>query len=94
MDHSPFMICGDQQTAARKAVSRPELQGKELKLSDGSIRHGGGGGHGFGGPHFNGECYYKYANGQMRCGMLVCQYQLTDVKSGDGGAQPSSHNLA
>ena len=28
---------------------------------------------------------YRYANGQMRTGMLVCQYQLTDVNEGDGG---------
>ena len=28
---------------------------------------------------------YRYANGEMRTGMLVCQYQLTDVNEGDGG---------
>ena len=63
---------------------------------------GGGGGHGFGGPFFNGEAYYRYANDQMRCGTAVFQYQLTDVKPGDGGLgvvpgappPPTTHSAA
>ena len=71
MDHMPTMFTGDRHTAARKGLPPSEP--------------GGGGGHGFGGPFFNGEAYYRYANDQMRCGTAVFQYQLTDVKSGDGG---------
>ena len=42
---------------------------------------------------FDGSQYYTYANGQMRCGMIVCQYQLADVNPGDGGlcVVPGSH---
>ena len=38
---------------------------------------------------------YRFANGQMRTGMLVCQYQLTDVNEGDGGLGliPGSHKM-
>lgn len=43
--------------------------------------------------HFDGSQYYAYANGQMRCGMVVFQYQLGDVNEGDGGlcVIPGSH---
>lgn len=49
--------------------------------------------HGSTSIHFDGSQYYTYANGQMRCGMIVCQYQLADVESGDGGlcVIPGSH---
>lgn len=42
---------------------------------------------------FDGSNYYAYANDQMRCGMVVLQYQLTDVNAGDGGlcVVPGSH---
>jgi len=42
---------------------------------------------------FDGSQYYTYANGQMRCGMIVCQFQLGDVNAGDGGlcVIPGSH---
>ena len=42
---------------------------------------------------FNGSQYYSYTNDQMRCGMIVCQFQLADVKEGDGGlcVIPGSH---
>ena len=42
---------------------------------------------------FDGSQYYQYANGVMRCGMIVCQFQLTDVNEGDGGFAciPGSH---
>lgn len=42
---------------------------------------------------FDGSQYYTYANGQMRCGMIVCQFQLGDVNAGDGGlcVVPGSH---
>ncbi|MCX6046426.1 MAG: phytanoyl-CoA dioxygenase family protein [Chloroflexi bacterium] len=42
---------------------------------------------------FDGSQYYTYANGQMRCGMIVCQFQLGDVNTGDGGlcVIPGSH---
>ena len=33
----------------------------------------------------HGGSYYRYANGQMRSGMLVCAFQLTDMAEGDGG---------
>ena len=42
---------------------------------------------------FDGTQHYSYANGQMRCGMIVCQFQLADVNEGDGGlcVIPGSH---
>jgi len=42
---------------------------------------------------FNGSQYYTYANGMIRCGMIVCQFQLADVNEGDGGlcVVPGSH---
>jgi len=42
---------------------------------------------------FDGTQHYSYANGQMRCGMVVCQFQLADVNEGDGGlcVIPGSH---
>lgn len=49
--------------------------------------------HGSTSVRFDGSQYYTYANGQMRCGMIVCQYQLADVNEGDGGlcVVPGSH---
>ena len=49
--------------------------------------------HGSGNVTFNGSRFYKYQNGQMRCGLINCQYQLTDVDPGDGGLMvvPGSH---
>ena len=49
--------------------------------------------HGSTSRHFNGAQYYAYANDQMRCGMIVCQFQLADVNEGDGGlcVIPGSH---
>ena len=38
--------------------------------------------HGSTSRHFNGSQYYAYANDQMRCGMIVCQFQLADVQGG------------
>lgn len=54
--------------------------------AEGLILHGPG--HGF-----DGSQYYAYKNGQMRCGMVVFQYQLADVNPGDGGfcCVPGSH---
>ncbi len=45
------------------------------------------------GHRFDGSQYYAYKNGEMRCGMVVFQYQLADVNPGDGGfcAIPGSH---
>lgn len=42
---------------------------------------------------FDGAQYYQYANGVMRCGMIVCQFQLADVNEGGGGFAciPGSH---
>ena len=42
---------------------------------------------------FGGAAYYTYANDVMRCGMIVCQFQLADVEEGDGGlcVVPGSH---
>lgn len=49
--------------------------------------------HGATSRQFNGSQYYSYTNGVMRCGMIVCQFQLADVQSGDGGlcVIPGSH---
>ena len=49
--------------------------------------------HGSTNRRFDGAQYYTYRNGQMRCGMVVLQYQLTDVEEGDGGlcVIPGSH---
>jgi hypothetical protein len=49
--------------------------------------------HGSTSAKFDGSQYYVYRNGQMRCGMIVCQYQLADVNEGDGGlcVIPGSH---
>jgi ectoine hydroxylase-related dioxygenase (phytanoyl-CoA dioxygenase family) len=45
------------------------------------------------GHRFDGSQYYAYKNGEMRCGMIVLQFQLADVNPGDGGfcAIPGSH---
>jgi ectoine hydroxylase-related dioxygenase (phytanoyl-CoA dioxygenase family) len=45
------------------------------------------------GHTFDGSQYYVYKNGQMRCGMVVFQFQLADVNEGDGGfcCIPGSH---
>ena len=42
---------------------------------------------------FDGTQHYTYANGQIRCGMIVCQFQLADVIEGEGGlcVIPGSH---
>ena len=57
------------------------------KGSEGLIMHGSTS------RAFDGSQYYNYANGQMRCGMIVCQFQLADVEEGDGGLAviPGSH---
>jgi len=49
--------------------------------------------HGSTSYHHDGSQYYTYANGVMRCGMIVCQFQLCDVNAGDGGlcVIPGSH---
>ena len=49
--------------------------------------------HGSTNYHFDGSQYYTYRNGEIRCGMLVFQYQLADVNEGDGGlcVIPGSH---
>ena len=49
--------------------------------------------HGSTNHQFFGAAYYIYTNGQMRCGMVVLQYQLADVEEGDGGlcVIPGSH---
>ena len=54
--------------------------------AEGLILHGPG-------HTFDGAQYYAYKNGQMRCGMVVFQYQLADVNPGDGGfcCIPGSH---
>lgn len=40
-----------------------------------------------------GPAYYRYVNGVMRSGMLVCSFQLADITEGDGGfgVVPGSH---
>src|SRR5260221_1422610 len=50
--------------------------------------------HGSTDHHFDGSQYYTYRNGEIRCGMVVFQYQLADVNEGDCGlcVIPGSHN--
>ena len=60
------------------------------------ISRKGTGGHGLHGAtsrHFDGTQYYTYANGEMRAGLIVCQFQLADINPGDGGIAviPGSH---
>ena len=71
LDHSPWVICGDQQRTA-DAVT-PNAYG-----GDG----GGGTSHGH---VWDPECRYHYANGVMRSGMVVVAFQLRDIKEGWGG---------
>ena len=49
--------------------------------------------HGSDNTTFNGSRFYAYQNGTIRCGLIVCQYYLTDVNPGDGGlcVIPGSH---
>ena len=49
--------------------------------------------HGHGNLDFNGSRHYVYQNGRMRCGLIVCQFYLTDVNDGDSGLclVPGSH---
>jgi hypothetical protein len=41
--------------------------------------------HGGTARQMSGSTYYRYANGVMRSGMLVCAFQLEDMPAGDGG---------
>jgi hypothetical protein len=49
--------------------------------------------HGDGQVNFNGSRFYTYHNGRMRCGLINCQFYLSDVNPGDGGlcVIPGSH---
>ena len=49
--------------------------------------------HGSGNVTFNGSRFYAYQNNRMRCGLIVCEYYLTDVNPDDGGlcVIPGSH---
>ena len=49
--------------------------------------------HGSGNTTFNGSRFYAYQNGRMRCGLINCQFYMTDVNPGDGGlcVIPGSH---
>lgn len=49
--------------------------------------------HGSTNVHFNSSRFYAYANGQLRCGLIVVQYALADANRGDGGlcVVPGSH---
>lgn len=49
--------------------------------------------HGFGNATINGSRFYGYSNGTMRCGLINCQFYLTDQLAGDGGLMviPGSH---
>ena len=56
----------------------------------------GVGGHGLHGATsrvFDGGCFYHYANGEIRTGLAVFQFQLADINPGDGGLAviPGSH---
>ncbi len=76
-----------------------ELLGRGWKMDHSPFMLTGGKGteglriHGSTSKFFNGSAYYQYANGMMRCGMIVCQFQLADVTEGDGGlcVIPGSH---
>ena len=49
--------------------------------------------HGHSAGTFDGAAYYAYSNGRMRCGMVVCQFYLTDVGDDDGGERRSTFRL-
>ena len=56
----------------------------------------GTGGHGLHGTTsrlFDGAFFYHYANGQIRTGVAIFQFQLADINPGDGGIAviPGSH---
>lgn len=46
-----------------------------------------------GDPHFHSGAYYDYRNGEMRNGLIVVQFTLSDQTEGDGGfcCIPGSH---
>src|SRR4051812_895344 len=54
--------------------------------AEGLILHGPG-------HRFDGSQYYTFKNGEMRCGMIVCQFQLANQNAGEGGfcCIPGSH---
>lgn len=70
MDHSPFMLTG--------------VAGFGGDHGGGMAVHGGGqrGDHG---GDARGAAFYRYANGVMRSGMIVCSFQLAGIEEGDGG---------
>ena len=49
--------------------------------------------HGSGNVNFNGSRFYTYHNGRMRCGLINCQFYLSNVNPGAGGlcVIPGSH---
>jgi|EP01046_Picozoa_sp_COSAG06_P015066 hypothetical protein len=68
--HSPFMLTAEA--------------GYDGEPGGGMAVHGGGTRGEHGGEAL-GAAYYRYANGVMRSGMLVCSFQLSDMMTGDGG---------
>ena len=82
LDHSPWLICGDQGGGAS------EISGDQRNA------YGSAGGGGTTHGHiWDPECRYHFANGQMRSGMVVVGWQLTDLEPGWGGfgVVPGSH---
>lgn len=52
--------------------------------------------HGATAREMHGGSYYRYANDEMRSGMVVCSFQLEDMPAGDGGfgVVPGSHKVS
>ena len=69
-DHSPFLIAGGKPT--REAKNIP------LDAAGGPL-------HGSTARHHDGTQFYQYSNGVMRCGLIVCAFQLANTDEGDGG---------
>jgi hypothetical protein len=80
LDHSPWLICGDQSGVSASGFERNAY----------GSAGGGGTTHGH---IWDPECRYHFANGQMRSGMVVVGWQLTDIEEGWGGfgVVPASH---
>ena len=70
VDHSPFIICGD---GSGRATYRDD---PDALAPPGGTSHG---------HVWDPECRYHFANGQMRGGLVVLAFQLTDVEEGWGG---------
>ena len=80
MDQGPFMYTSTAGYTGEPGGGMSLHGGQTWGVHEG--QNGGGMG-----------AYYRYANGVMRTGMVVCAFQLSDVEAGDGGfgCIPASH---